>query len=145
MLHDKYLNRCEDKIDGAVFDALYHFSENTSYYSLYKVFEIIKSVTDKNPQVDTKSKMISRGWVKNEDEVFAFKESANCYGAVKNPEGKYILRHSKEDCLEAVRQREGKKSRRKKYKGVIFELPEAEDFIRRLLIKWIASKRPRVS
>ena len=118
-LHDKYLNRCDDRIDSAVFDALYYFAEETSYYNLYKVFEIIKSVTDKNQDINKHSKMISRGWVKDEDEVFAFKNSANCYGAVKNPDGKYILRHSKAWCLEQIRLK-----KRNKYTGVILEVHE---------------------
>ena len=139
-IHDDYLNRCDEEIDGNIFDALYYFAEETSFYSLYKVYEIIKSVTDKNPDVNKYSKMIRCRWVKNVDEVLAFKRSANCYGAVKNPEGKYSRRHSEEWCLEQVRLK-----RAKEYKGDILELPETEDFIRRLLKNWIASKCPKVS
>ena len=35
-LHDYYLNRCDEEIDGNVLDALYYFAQETSFYSLYK-------------------------------------------------------------------------------------------------------------
>ena len=96
-LHDKYLNRCDDDIDSNIFDALYYFAEETSFYSLYKVYETIKADTDGHPHIDQNCKMVDDGWVDYKD-LKAFKESANCHGVVRSPEGKYSLRHAPAKC-----------------------------------------------
>jgi len=38
---DHYLNRCDEEIDRVVFDALYHFAQVTSWFSLYEIYEHI--------------------------------------------------------------------------------------------------------
>ena len=125
---DYYLNRCDDDIDSNVFDTLYYFAEETSFYSLYKVYETIKEDTDGHPKIDQNCKMVADGWVDYKD-LKAFKESANCYGIVRSPEGKYSLRHSPAKC------RQGKQ-----YQGAIFDLSQCLDFIKRLLERWLSWK-----
>jgi hypothetical protein len=125
-IHDDYLNRCDDNIDSNVFDALYYFSEETSFYSLYKAYETIKVDTDGHQYIDQNCKMVDDGWVKYDD-LNAFKNSANCYGVVRSPEGKYSLRHSPAECKQG-----------KQYKGVIFDLSQSLDFIKHLLERWLS-------
>jgi hypothetical protein len=127
-VHDDYLNRCDEEIDSNVFDTLYYFAEETSFYSLYKVYETIKEDTDGHPKIDQNCKMVADGWVDYKD-LKAFKESANCYGIVRSPEGKYSLRHSPAKC------RQGKQ-----YQGAIFDLSQCLDFIKRLLERWLSWK-----
>ena len=127
-IHDDYLNLCDDVIDSNIFDALYYFAEETTFYSLYKVYETIKRDTDNLPQIDHNCKMVDDGWVKYDD-LKAFKKSANCYGVVRSPKGKYSLRHSQAEC------RQGKV-----YKGPIYNLKQAESFIRHLFERWFSWK-----
>ena len=128
-IHDDYLNRCDEDIDSNIFDALYYFAEETSFYSLYKAYETIKVDTDNHPRIDQNCKMVDIDWVRY-DNLNAFKKSANCYGVSRSPEGKYSLRHSQAEC-----------KRGKKYKGAIFNLTQAEDFIKCLLEKWLSWKQ----
>jgi hypothetical protein len=127
-LHDYYLNRCDNDTDSNVFDALYYFAEDTSFYSLYKAYETIKVDTDGHPYIDHDCKMVDEGWVEYDD-LNAFKKSANCYGVVRSPEGKYGLRHSPAECRQW-----------KQYKGAICSLAQAEYFMRHLLEQWLKSK-----
>jgi len=127
-IHDDYLNRCDEEIDSNVFDVLYYFAEETTFYSLYKVYETIKIDTDNHQQIDHNCKMVDDGWVKYDD-LNAFKKSANCYGVVRSPAGKYSLRHSQAEC------RQGKV-----YKGPIYNLGQAEGFIRHLFERWFSWK-----
>jgi len=127
-IHDDYLNRCDEKIDGDVFDALYYFAEESSFYSLYKAYETIKLDVDGNKKLD-KSRIYDYQWAK-EDDVRDFDLSANCHGAVRDPEGKYKLRHSIAEC---------RRSRDKP--RAILELQDAESFIKHLMKKWLQWKR----
>lgn len=132
-VHDDYLNRCNEEIDSNVFDALYYFAEETSFYSLYKAYETIKIDTDNHKLIDQNCKMVDEGWVKY-DALNAFKKSANCYGVLRSAEGKYSLRHSPAEC------RQGKE-----YKGAIFNLTQAEDFIKHLLERWLNWKQTKAT
>jgi len=132
-IHDDYLNRCDEEIDSNIFDALYYFAEETSFYSLYKAYETIKADTDNHTYIDQNCKMVDFCWVCYDD-LNAFKKSANCYGVSRSPEGKYSLRHSQAECR-----------RGKKYKGAIFNLTQAEDFIKHLMEKWLSWKQQTIT
>jgi hypothetical protein len=131
-IHDDYLNRCDEEIDGNIYDALYFFAEETSFYSLYKVYETIKMDTDGHMKMDPKNcKMVNDCWVSYID-LKAFRRSANCHGVVRSSEDKYRLRHSPAYCGQG------------KYQGPFFDLAQAECFIKRLLEKWLSWKeRPK--
>jgi hypothetical protein len=122
---------CKDEINSNVFDALYHFAEETSYYSLYKVYEIIKTDTDNHPFTDQNCKMINAGWT-TFPRLKSFKMSANCYGVTRSPKGKYTLRHTEADCRSQVQS-----GIRQPYLGPFMDLSEAEQYVRCLLKKWL--------
>ncbi|MGD0716794.1 MAG: hypothetical protein ABR979_01835 [Halobacteriota archaeon] len=137
-LHGYYLNRCDDEINSNVLDALYYFAQETSFYSLYKIYEIIKRDVDghKDP---TKGKLLQ--WT-TFDKIMDFKDSAHCYDAVRR-RGLYGGRHARVECEQQKLERiaQGKKIR----SGSILDLQEAESFIRCLLKKWLNWKRYRAT
>lgn len=137
LLPDYYLNRCDDRIDSNVLDALYYFAQETSFYSLYKIYETIKIDVDRNLD-PTKGKMLNARWT-TEDEIRDFRYSAHCYDVVRNAKGLYggSGRHSRAECDRKIQTRE-----RAPHTGSILDLPEAESFIRHILEKWLDSKRP---
>jgi hypothetical protein len=122
------ISPCTDDIDSEVFDAIYYFAEEASFYSLYKAYETIKVDVDGNKELK-KSKIYDNQWA-IEDDVRDFDLSANCYGAVRDPTGKYTLRHSVTWCRKMVQAPRS-----------ILELEEAESFIRNLMKKWLEWKR----
>lgn len=126
-IHDNYLNQCDEKIDSDVFDALYYFAEETSFYSLYKVYETIRNDVDGNLKLE-KSKIYDSQWT-TENDTRNFTQSANCHGIVRDPEGKYKLRHSIAECRRSVTA-----------PTVILDLQAAESFIRHLMKKWLEWK-----
>ena len=60
-IHDDYLNRCDEDIDCDVFDVLYYFAEETSFYGLCKVYETIRHAVDGNLDLK-KSKIYDNQW-----------------------------------------------------------------------------------
>jgi hypothetical protein len=122
-----YLNRCDEEIHGNIFDALYFFAEETSYYSLYKAYETIKLDVDGNLELK-ESRICYYQWT-TEEEIRNFRQSANCYAAIRDSEGKYKLRHSVAECRRSA-----------EAPNVILDLSAAKSFIRHLMKNWLKCK-----
>jgi hypothetical protein len=139
---DYYLNRCDEEIDRKVFDALYHFAQVTSWFSLYKIYELITFDIYDESGNKAKNKMIKDGWV-DEGELNLFLFSAQYYDVVGGAKDAYLglesARHSWAQYLKDLRKR--KRSKADNPQDSIMHLPEAENLMRNILEKWLKSKQ----
>ena len=139
---DHYLNRCDEEIDKIVFDALYHFAQVTSWFSLYKIYELIAfDIYEESGNMAT-NKMIKDGWV-DEGKLNDFLFSAQYYDVVGGAKDAYLgsesSRHSWAQYLKDLRKQ--KKSKADNPQDRIMHLPEAENLMRNILEKWLKSKQ----
>jgi hypothetical protein len=141
-LHDDYLNRCDEEIDRTVFDALYYFAQVTSWFSLYKIYELIAFDIYDESGNKAKNKMIKDGWV-DEGKLNDFLFSAQYYDVVGGAKDAYLgsesARHSWAQYLKDLRK--PKKSKADNPQDSIMHLPEAENLMRNILEKWLKSKQ----
>lgn len=139
---DYYLNRCDEEIDRTVFDALYHFAQVTSWFSLYKIYELITFDIYDESGNKAKNKMIKDGWV-DEGKLNDFLFSAQYYDVVGGAKDAYLglesARHSWTQYLKDLRKR--KRSKADNPQDSIMHLPEAENLMRNILEKWLKSKQ----
>jgi len=139
---DCYLNRCDEEIDKEVFDALYYFAQVTSWFSLYKVYELITFDIYDESDNKAKNKMIRDGWV-DEDKLNDFLFSAQYYDVVGGAKDAHLgvesARHSWTQYLKDIRRR--KRSEADNPQDSIMHLPEAEDLMRNILERWLKSKQ----
>jgi hypothetical protein len=139
---DHYLNRCDEEIDRVVFDALYHFAQVTSWFSLYEIYEHITFDICDESNNKAKDKMIKDGWV-DEGKLNDFLFSAQYYDVVGGAKDAYLgsesSRHSLAQYLKDLRKQ--KKSKADNPQDNIMHLPEAENLMGHILEKWLKSKQ----
>ncbi len=139
---DYYLNRSDEEIDRIVFDALYYFAQVTSWFSLYKIYELIAfDIYDESGNKAT-NKMIKDGWV-DEGELNHFLFSAQYYDVVGGAKDAHLGlesdQHSWAQYLKDLRK--PKRSKADTPQDSIMHLPEAETLIGNILEKWLKSKQ----
>ena len=129
--YNYFLNHLNDLIsDDKIFRALYYFAQDTTWYSLYKAYEIIEYA------VGGENKIKSNKWVEKTD-LKSFTTCAQYYdiiGGTKDLTGKYGSRHDEVHYK--------KKRKNRPYEGPIMHLPKAKRFMGCLVKKWLESKRP---
>ena len=135
-----YLNHLSDLIDDypRVFDALYYFSQYTSWFSLYKVYETITYDINNKSKNKAEARIIKDGWA-TESEIDSFGYSAqysDALGDVTDVTGLHGSRHSKAEY-------EKKYDEEHPFTGSIMNLPKAKKLIGSLLENWLESKRPQ--
>lgn len=139
---DYYLNRCDDEINHDVIDALSYYAEDTSWYSLWKVFETITLDINSDSEAKAKRQIDKYGWI-DEDKLNAFGYWAQYDDAVCKHTG-CGSRHSL--ALHRTEKYDPKQKFKRKLKRAkkqpVMGLQEAEQLIASLLKKWIESKRP---
>jgi hypothetical protein len=140
--YDYLLNRCDEEINRDVLDALFYYAENTSWYSLWKVFETITLDINSDSEPKAKRQIDKYGWAE-EDKLNAFGYWAQYYDAVNKHSGRGS-RHSR--ALYKTEEYKPKHKLKRKLKRVkkpsVMELHEAEQLIGHLSRKWVESKRP---
>ena len=141
-LHDDYLSRCDEEIDRTVFDALYYFAQPTSWFSLYKIYELITFDLYDESNNKAPSEMIKERWV-DEGKLSDFLFSAQYYDVVGDAKDAYFGvesgRHSWAHYLRDLTKR--KKSKADNPQDSIMQLTEAENLIRTILEAWLESKQ----
>jgi hypothetical protein len=125
-----------------VFDALYYFAQVTSWFSLYKTYELITfDIYDESDNKAT-NKMIKDGWV-DEGELNHFLSSAQYYDVVGGAKdarlGFESGQHPWAQYLKDLRRR--KQSKADTPQDSIMHLPEAENLIGNILEEWLKSKQ----
>jgi hypothetical protein len=134
--YDYYLDRCDDKINDTILRVLAYFARTTSWYNLYKAYELILYDIDKNVH-KAENWIIQKGWVDDDKKLSRkklsdFGLSAQYYDFLVSPKGDLDeSRHS-----EAHFQM--------KFKGKqpadIMHKPEAVQLIGNLIKGWLKDK-----
>jgi hypothetical protein len=133
-LHDDYLTRCDEQIDSAVFDALFYFAQLTSWHTLYKIYKTVESKV-------TKSKVI--GWV-GKDKLKEFLYSANHFDALGSPKDAYLGLDGGRHAPSEIAEQQEKAKKRGAPLPKVMSLPEAENLIRTIFVKWLEPKQATI-
>ena len=123
-LHDDYLNRCDKVNDDNIFDALFYFAQETSWYTLYNAYETVKLVLDghlhkKKHGKKKPSKILGDYEWATPTELHNFTYTANHYGT----DG----RHSR---IWGVKGEDT-------FSGSIITIAQGEELVRRLMTNWL--------
>jgi len=131
-IHDDYLNRCHEEIDSNIFDALFYFAQEASWYALYKAYETVKYVVDDHLHKDKDSKkkpskiIDDYKWA-TPDELNNFTYTANHYDADGRHSRIWLGKRGQDT-----------------FSGSLITIAKGEELVRRLLTKWLeldSSKR----
>jgi hypothetical protein len=135
--YDFYLDRCDGKIDDTILKVMAYFAQRTSWYNLYKAYELILYDIDKDNEHKAENWIIEKGWVDNELKLPSFRFSAQYYDFLVSPKDSVSdldeSRHS-----EAHYQRHSKGRERH---TDIMQKPNAMKLIGNLIKEWLEYKK----
>jgi hypothetical protein len=134
--YDFCLDRCDDKINDTILRVLAYFARTSSWYNLYKAYELILYDINKNEH-KAENWITEKGWVDadkklSRNKLSDFRLSAQYYDFLVSPKGD--LDESRHSPAHFLRKFKGKQP------ADVMHKPEAVQLIGRIIKGWLNDK-----